>query len=130
MSRPNPKEARYNCFGYAVGKKRWLVMRTWERFTSGEIDEDEALELAIRELENRYNLKYVPNHKLKENLEYVAYRFSYGDFHFMVRNKKGHWRHKLGNYAATPIEEEKVFSNLWDFGWETYDSPILLFEKV
>ena len=126
------KHEGYNCFGYAVGRKKWLIMRSWRAFVrdyNDFVDYFTAKDNAVKELYQRYGLKHVDPRSMELGKEYVAYKFGLDDFHFALRNKQGYWRHKSGDTQAKPISEEHVFAEEWYFYGNQYDSETILFEK-
>lgn len=108
-----------NCYGYATNTPAWLLF---------DADNSWGKE-GVEEL-----MFYYPHWKLVERKdmvlgkEYVAYRFGKGDFHFMFRNKKGYWRHKMGANPVMAISTKIVFGTAWYFGGAFYNSKLYLFE--
>lgn len=121
-----------NCFGYAVKQNKWLRMRSWRQFVEPQNESElmtrEEAELeAVNELEFRFGLRFVHPSEMELGKEYIAYKFSMQDYHFMRRNKKGHWRHKQGQSEVSGIAERNVFKSKWKDGL-FYNSRTLLFE--
>jgi hypothetical protein len=123
---PYNKNVSSNCMGYAVGVNDWLVVGNYK---AAAYDMDSEYE---EELVYDKDFTLIPVHKreLKLGKEYIAYRFGYHDFHFCKRDKKGHWRHKMGSKCPETISQKKVFAKKWD-GWMcVYNSKLYLYEIV
>lgn len=127
------KRKRYNCMGYALNRKKWMLPLAWDDFADGWIDESEVIDGLTRQ----FNLKPVSRDQMVRGKEYVAFRYEIiddewetriDDFHFMKRHKTGHWTHKRGNYDAEGVSERIVFSDVWVNGTYNYNSEIFLFE--
>lgn len=118
----NAKWDRHNnCFGYAVDIKEWLLPSN---------DDSGYWQDMVHELQSDYGLKLVEKSEMVLGKEYVAYRYGSRDFHFMKRDAKGHWRHKMGGRYAQPISQKEVFKKSWYFGGAFYNSKLYLFEKL
>lgn len=111
-----PYQGFYNCMGYALGRKEWLVVRPYSD--------------GPRQLEQRYNLKLVSKQDMKLGKKYIGYKYGASDFHFVRRDEKGHWTHKMGTYKIEPISRKKVFADEWVEDWATYNSKLYLFEVL
>lgn len=119
--KPTRWDWRSNCFGYAVNTKKWLLPKAKRKWSFTPL-----------ELEEEYGLKPVSKSEMVLGKEYVAYRYCSGDFHFMKRDTKGHWRHKMGSLDPVAISQKEVFANAWDFrdlGGRKYNSKLYLFER-
>lgn len=108
-----------NCFGYAVNIADWLLPA-----------DGKDLQKVVYELQSDYGLKLVNKSDMVLGKEYVAYRYGAIDFHFMKRDAKGHWRHKMGCHHAEPISQKEVFKSYWFFGEAFYNSKLYLFERL
>jgi hypothetical protein len=105
---------RMNCMGYALGIKDWLVVGRYSK--------------AVEYLQSEYNLTLVNKSEMVLGKRYIAFRYGSDDFHFMKRNEKGHWRHKMGNQKAISISQKNVFNKTgWDFDGLFYNSKVYLF---
>lgn len=114
----NKTNRYYNCMGYALGIKKWLLMDYYY-----DIDDlEERFGHKIRRIGNRAAM--VPGRA------YVAYRYGYLDFHFVRRGKDGHWREKRGGGPIQPITERHVFSDAWHPETQNYNSKIYLYEVL
>lgn len=111
--------SRANCMGYALGYNEWLRVPNWKSQSAL----DSALYLA-----EKYNMKLVSKSDMVLGKEYVVFRISSQDFHFMRRDKNGNWRHKPGWREVRPISEKKVFANYWQHGALWYNSTPFIFE--
>ena len=121
----------YNCGGYALGTYDWFV--PYRCSYSDEYLEDDVEEF-WRESEHNiddYNIMaescinemiYYFNGKLREikkvsdakaDERVIAFRFGAGDFHFMIKGRKGHqWHSKMGvNNNIDTFSEEYVMSD-------------------
>lgn len=109
---------RNNCYSYAIDNPdKWML-----------INQDDYREGVYTLLEANPNFRLVSRNEIKLGKEYVAYRFSYNDFHFMKRGKDGHWRHKMGWSPVLAVSTKFVFSKVWDCGSNVYTSKLYLFE--
>lgn len=109
-----------NCMGYALNKNRWMKIPNWENRTT--------LDIALW-LEKQFNLKMVNRSQMVLGKEYIVFRRSQQDFHFMRRSKEGHWRHKPGGNYVRPISEKEVFASQWVSNpWLYYNSTPYIFE--
>lgn len=127
-----------NCMGYALRENHWLILDAWRDFVDevegeyGPNDEDSyptrfGVECQITTEMEKFGLKPVKREDMRPGVEYVAVKFSLEDFHFMRRNKHGHWRHKPGGTEVRGIKEKDVFKSKWG-GGILYNSRTLLFE--
>lgn len=107
-----------NCYGYAFNTDDWLQIEGKLKYGYQEL------------MENFPNIKYVSKNEMVLGKRYIAYRYGVDDFHFMVRDEKGHWRHKQGNTPVKPISTKQVFSKQWTNSFTTYNSKIHLFEVI
>lgn len=107
-----------NCFGYALGIKRWVCVSNWGRLSNKAI---------AKRIEEAFNLIPVKKQDMVEGKEYFAIRFSphKDDYHFMWRGKKGHWRHKMGGSPVEAISQKEVFGKAW---LRRYKGHIYLYE--
>lgn len=105
-----------NCYGYAIDVNRWFHF-------------DCEYEDAGQELQ-RLNPHWIKVQKSDMVLgkSYVAFRYGYHDFHFMFRDHRGHWRHKMGSEPVKAISQKDVFHKLWHGNNIVYTSKIWLFE--
>lgn len=117
-----------NCMGYAFGINQWLKPKICNRDSDNDFS-PYSLSHTIPELISRFHLKQVKKEDMVLGKEYIAYRRSRNDFHFMKRNKYGQWRHKPGSCAVQPISEAKVFASKW-YGNSPYQGVIILFEVL
>jgi hypothetical protein len=102
-----------NCYGYAVGVNQWLFAKYGLQ----------GVETLLKRNPTWFLIK---KKDMKLGYEYVAYRFGEHDFHFMKRDKKGHWTHKLGRGTIQVISQKNVFNGA---GWPNgYTSKVYLFE--
>jgi hypothetical protein len=105
-----------NCYGYAINKNGWF------RF-------EDDYEYAVDELlDKNPSWKYVQKSDMVLGKSYVAFRYGYHDFHFMFRDTKGHWTHKMGSMKVQPISQKDVFHNFWNGHKILYTSKVYLFE--
>ena len=95
-----------NCFGYALGIKRWICVRDWYRLSNKEV---------AQRIEEEFNLKPIRKQDMVLGKEYFAIRFAphKHDYHFAWRGKKGHWRHKMGPEPVSAISQKEIFSKTW-----------------
>lgn len=107
-----------NCYGYAANKNRWLLL------PNGYYEAPYDL------LELNPTWKPVSRSELRLGKSYVAFRFGYTDFHFMFRDPKGHWTHKMGSLPVKPISQKEVFHKFWigHHTYKTYTSKLFLYE--
>jgi hypothetical protein len=105
-----------NCYGYAIDVNRWFLFDCEY--------EDAGLEL------QRLNPHWIKVQKKDMVLgkSYVAFRHGYLDFHFIFRDHRGHWTHKMGSQRVTPISQKEVFHKFWRGNKILYTSKIWLFE--
>jgi hypothetical protein len=108
-----------NCYGYALNRNRWHL-------TNGLSYEEMPEEL----LSLNPNWKQVRRDEMVLGKSYVAYRYGYVDFHFMVRDEKGHWTHKPGSSKVRTISQKDVFKGHWknDDAGAIYTSKVFLYE--
>lgn len=107
-----------NCYSYAVNyPNKWLLV-------------DEYHQAVTDLLDKNPNLKLVSRKDIVLGKEYIAYRFSNDDFHFMKRGKDGHWRHKMGREAVTAVSTKYVFGQSWYTYHDNYNSKLYLFEVL
>lgn len=112
------KSYEYNCYGYAVGIYEWLLIE--DRYSG-----------AVNELLEKFPyLKLVTRDQVVLGKEYIAFRYTKYDFHFMKRSKQGYWRHKMGSQPAEAIATKDVFASNWDNGIRKYNSKLYLFEVL
>lgn len=113
-----------NCMGYALKINDWLIPCYWNHSKTN-------TKRLVETLENDFNLKEVSIEEMTFGKEYIAFRFGRRDFHYMVRGKQGHWRHKPGSCPVVSISQKEVFAKRWVNSIGTvYDSSIFLFEKI
>lgn len=110
-------DGHYNCFAYAVNEKDWLLV-------------DGDWSNPFYQFKEEHNLIPVEKKDMVLGKEYVAYRYCANDFHFMKRDAKGHWRHKMGSSHAEAISQKEVFAKSWNFGYHTYNSKLYLFVRA
>lgn len=106
-----------NCYGYAVRKNKWLLVNDYEYHN------EELLSL-------NPSWKSVERKDMVLGKSYVAYRYGAHDFHYMFRDHRGHWTHKMGSQIVKPISQKKVFHKFWG-GYDSialYNSRIWLYE--
>lgn len=107
---------RANCYGYAIDRNRWFVF-------------DDSYEGAVDELlEKNPHWKLVSKDQMVLGKSYVAFRYGYRDFHFMFRDHRGHWTHKMGSQIVRPISQRDVFHKHWVGSGILYTSKVYLFE--
>lgn len=134
------KNRRYafNCYGYAIGIPRWLVIKKWVSLDSvfwhpspeffnylGGKNSAKWLEL------KNPHWRRVTKSQLQLGRTYIAYRFGARDFHFCVRLPSGHWRHKPGTYPPVAISQKEVLNSpYWTNlrGKPVYTSKVYLWE--
>lgn len=117
-----------NCYGYALGTKHWLQLECFDRTSHSRVNDVAAeCDLEIRE---RFEwLRPVHRNDMQLGKEYVAMRIAPTDFHFMKRNKTGHWRHKMGSSPVEAISQKKVFDPRgWHTSCHVYSSDIYIYE--
>lgn len=129
----NTDQFDYNCGGYALGTFSWyLPSRTdemwgfWLHRDKSELAE--ITEIAVKVmLEDFADLRVISDLSEVRTDEFaIAFRCSSdGDFHF-VRQFRNEWYHKCGVSDIYMMEEEEVFSAVWNY---RYDGPIVLFAK-
>lgn len=106
-----------NCYGYATRQNAWVCFDSDYKYSV-----EELLELFP-------TWRSVKKTEMKLGHNYVAYRYGHEDFHFMHRDKQGHWTHKPGSCPVEAISTEKVFADSWVSGEGTlYNSKLYLFE--
>lgn len=108
-----------NCYSYAVDyPNKWLLINDGD-YRGG-----------VKTLSKVNNFRLVSKQDLELGKEYVAYRYSSSDFHFMKRGKDGHWRHKMGGSPVEAISTKVVFGKVWDLGCHVYNSKLYLYEVL
>ena len=107
----------YNCMGYALGFKKWLLVYN-------------SYEETAKMLEEHYPLKPVKRKDMKLGRKYIAYRYGRQDFHFVKRDRNGNWSHKRGSHKPEAISKKEVFSNKWINGNIVYNSKLYLYEVL
>lgn len=118
----NPR--KYNCGGYALGTKTWY--RPFEGFGgySYFYRTDRENRKKVRRLAEFMctefdDLRMISSLKdLKKDEYAIAFRISknemYNDFHFIKRNRNGHWYEKCGcDPYIDHISKKEVFSDNW-----------------
>ncbi len=109
---------RANCYGYATNTNEWLLLK-------------KPYENGFEEIVKKHpEWKVVSKKDIQWGKEYVAFRYGGGDFHFMKRDKFGHWSHKPGGTAVCQISKKEVFADVWQNTYLTYDGPLYLFEVL
>jgi hypothetical protein len=108
-----------NCMGYALGINQWMRVPNWRNQT--------ALESA-QWLAKTYKLKLVSRSEMELGKEYIVFRMSSQDFHFIRRDSQGNWRHKPGAMLVRPMSEKQVFADYWQLGSTYYNSVPFIFE--
>lgn len=126
----------YNCGGYALGTYDWFIpyqCRSLDNNLRKDIEEFfcESMSNAYAFCTNDYNIMAERcikemicyfNGRLreikkvsdaKENERVIAFRFGAGDFHFMIKGRKGHqWHSKMGvSISIDTFSEEYVMSD-------------------
>ena len=121
----------YNCGGYALGTYDWFVPyscsyldeyleddveKFWRESGHDINDYNVMAERCINEMIYYFNgklreIKKVSDAKADERV--IAFRFGAGDFHFMIKGRKGHqWHSKMGvNNSIDTFSEEYVMSD-------------------
>ena len=121
----------YNCGGYALGTYDWFVpyrcsysdeyleddVEEFWRESGYNIDDYNIMaERCINEMIYYFNgklreIKKISDAKADERV--IAFRFGAGDFHFMIKGRKGHqWHSKMGiNNSIDTFSEEYVMSD-------------------
>ena len=106
-----------NCFGYALGIKRWLLVQYFHSKTNKKL---------AQHFEAAFQLTPVKKQDMVLGKEYLAMRFdSKSVYHFVWRGKKGHWRHKMASKQVESISQKEVFSKYW---LRRYHGSIYLYE--
>jgi hypothetical protein len=105
-----------NCYGYAIDTNRWF------HFEGNYENAYEEL------LDKNPHWMQVQKKDMVLGKSYVAFRFGYHDFHFIFRDHKGHWTHKMGSLQVKPISQKDVFHKFWRGNNILYTSKICLFE--
>lgn len=126
--------SKSNCFGYALNKRFWGLFTERNDDGDGSFDE-ERLEFTEPGVANEYLLQRFPflrpvsKSQMVLGKEYIVFRYGSFDFHFMKRNKTGHWRHKQGLTPVAAIAQKKVFADEWvNPDGDTYDSEFYIYE--
>lgn len=121
----------YNCGGYALGTYDWFVpyscshsdeyleddVEKFWRESGYNIDDYNIMaERCVNEMIYYFNgklreIKKVSDAKADERV--IAFRFGAGDFHFMIKGRKGHqWHSKIGlSNSIDTFSEEYVMSD-------------------
>ena len=121
----------YNCGGYALGTYDWFVPyscsyldkyleddveKFWRESGYDINDYNVMAERCINEMIYYFNgklreIKKVSDAKADERV--IAFRFGAGDFHFMIKGRKGHqWHSKMGvSNSIDTFSEEYVMSD-------------------
>ena len=110
-----------NCGGWALQEKSWLVPFGYKKWSNDDVANYMAKE---------HNLLPVKKRDMVLGKEYIAFRFSDSDFHFMRRNRTGHWTHKQGWSPVTTISQKDVFGEYWKRFGDWYCGHIWLFEVL
>lgn len=99
-----------NCFGYAFGIPQWLLVSDY----SDSYQDFVSFFLSLG--------KPVTKKEMQQGKEYIAYKYCAQDFHFMRREKTGHWRHKMGWSNVQTISQKDVFAPIWcnNYNSKTY----------
>lgn len=106
-----------NCYGYAVGINRWLLGDdSYEYMPQELLDKNPSW----REVKSRNDMVL--------GKSYVIFRYGYHDFHFMFRDDKGHWTHKMGSSRVRPISQKMALGQFWYNHGTLYTSSIYIFE--
>ena len=126
----------YNCGGYALGTYDWFIpygRKSLDEDLKNDVEEfyreseydiyafciddyNRIAERCIDEMIHYFNGKLREIKKVsdaKENERVIAFRFGAGDFHFMVKGRKGHqWHSKMGgSESIDTFSEEYVMSD-------------------
>lgn len=135
--RSTPK-GTYNCAGYALECFSWYCPRRgkqdggWEYFTfDNEVEAIEKTDAAVQVmLEDFPTMRRVESLADVRSDEYaILFRLSPdGDFHYLKRDRIGHWRHKMGNKKCIEtIKAAEIFLP-WGY-WGRYTGPVVIFAK-
>lgn len=132
--RSTPKRT-YNCAGYALECFSWYCPRPDEdgdyfRFDDGIEAEEKTAACVDIMLKDFPALRVVQSlAEVRPNEYAILFRLSPdGDFHYLKRDRIGHWRHKMGDceYIET-IKTAEIFKP-WG-SWGRYTGPIVIFAK-
>lgn len=114
-----------NCMSYALGFKEWA------QFTESE-DTYTNLKEMTRILVKYFKLSVIKSIKdVSKGDKYVFFRYSSNlgewssDFHFVVRDKRGKYKHKLGRGAIEAFKDN--IAEPW-VTHRTYGSDLLIFK--
>ena len=93
-----------NCLGYSLGIKDWVHMRPYMT-----VSHDAAAQHFIKQ----NGFKQVQKKDMVLGKEYIAFRITTRDYHFIRRNATGHWSHKRGGQPVVTISQKEVFAEKW-----------------
>lgn len=131
----NTTRRSYNCGGYALETFSWYeptgkAHPSWQDFCFKNTEEAErktkkCVRAMLREFPTLRVIKTLADVRPDEYA--IMFRLSDdGDFHFLKRDKRGHWRHKCGGWEVETIKVANIFGE-WRFG--RYNGPIVIMAK-
>lgn len=126
-NRFNTHIREYNCGGYALGIYVWYQFNDF-CCTVWDIGVEEMTRLCIDAILRDFtNARVITDlHELHKNEYAVAFRLCENDFHFIKREKNGHWTHKPGRSYIRSITKAEVFDpEAWHLSCD-YDGPLVL----
>lgn len=109
---------KLNCMSYALKLDEWGQVASRKHF---------HVDTAFIQYMADMGLQLTSREKMVPGKVYIAYKFGYDDFHWAIRNEKGHWRHKCGGRPSESVSEKVVFAKKWRSGL-IYSSKTFVFE--
>lgn len=133
----NTNKSSYNCGGYALGIFSWYhpnkendgmeykITNGFRTEKEGQALTDYAVKVMLEEFPTMRRVSSLE--EIKPDEYAILFRLSSdGDFHFIKRDKGGHWRHKRGGLHKIESIKTKDIFNIW---CGRYDGPIVIFAK-
>jgi hypothetical protein len=133
----------YNCGGFALNTKDWYLpgdtdldcCYNCEDWDECEYDCEAVYESLVRKTDEAVthmlvefpSLRIIHNeNELKDFETLVLFRMGPTDFHYVKKDKKGRYLHKMGwECVIREMSEEEVYSDNWCGG--KYDGPLVMF---
>lgn len=125
----------YNCYSFATGMiDDWRELLTWGElrwmgvFSKGDYPKEYQYKMIEEILQNNEFLIYLGSYEsvtpyfFDDTKQYVLFRYSFDDFHFVLRDFNGTYYDKPGKQRVRTIREPYVIGNLWlkGIGYEQY----------
>lgn len=130
----NTKRSTYNCGGYALGTFSWFCPNknifsyacyAYDTFTEAKENTATAVEYMLKKFSDLRIVNALDEVRPDEYA--ILFRVSSdGDFHFLKRDRRNHWWHKLGSGRIERIKTKDIFLP-WSHG--QYAGPIIIMAK-